>query len=194
LIHRGGDRWLFIGVYRILNVRHGLNTRFQYVTELMPGQDDLIGRVVVKFKKPFRNSYIKNQKYGNGLEVAELLDSALSIEEFGGYNKVWISQAELKLIVGKRDSSWWSALSSVGGVYLIVDASTGKAYIGSAFGIGGIWQRWCSYAETGHGGNFELIALLRKEGANYAEKFHYSVLEIADLLATKDQVLKRESH
>jgi hypothetical protein len=194
LIHRGADRWLFGGVYRILGVQQGTKTPFLYKTELLPGQDELIGRLIVKFKRDFRASYIQGDKYGSLLEVSEILASALSIQEFGGYNKVLISNRDLKFIVGKRESSWWSALSSVGGVYLIMDASTGKPYVGSAYGIGGIWQRWCSYADTGHGGNAELLALLQVKGSEYADHFRYSVLEIADLLATKNQVLKREGH
>lgn len=194
LIHRGDDRWLFGGVYRILGVEPGAKVPFLYKTELLPGQDDLVGRVVVKFKREFRASYIWGEKYGQQLEVAEILDSPLSIEEFKGYNKVRLKHAELRMIVQKREPSWSSALSNVGGVYLIMDASTGKAYVGSASGIGGIWQRWCSYAEAGHGGNAELIALLHEKGSGYAENFQYSVLEIADLLDTKDQVLKREGH
>ena len=38
LIHRGGDRWLFGGAYRILGVKEGITTPFQYETELLPGQ------------------------------------------------------------------------------------------------------------------------------------------------------------
>jgi hypothetical protein len=193
LIHRGDDRWLFGGVYRILGVEPGAKIAFLYKTELLPGQDDLVGRVVVKFKREFRASYIWGEKYGEQLEVAQILELPLSIEEFGGYNKVCLKHTELRMIVQRREPSWRSALSGVGGVYLIMDVSTGKAYVGSACGIGGIWQRWCSYAETGHGGNAELIALLREKGSGYAENFRYSVLEIADLLDT-DQVLTRESH
>jgi hypothetical protein len=128
------------------------------------------------------------------LEVAEILAARSSIEEFGGYNHIRLSYAKLTWIVQKREPSWWSALSSVSGVYLVMDTRTGKAYVGSAYGIGGIWQRWCSYAESGHGGNLELMVLLEKEGAEYTKNFQYSVLEIADPLATKEQVRKRESH
>jgi len=193
LVHLGADRWLFGGVYRILGVE-GVKPQFRYKTELLPGQDDLVGRVIVKFRRDFRNSYIWGDKYGHQLEVAEILDTALSIEEFDGYNNVRLSHAKLRLIVRKREPSWWSALCSVGGVYLIMDAAKGKAYVGCAYGGGGIWQRWCSYVDNGHGNNAELKALLEEQGAEYAEHFQYSVLEIADLLATKEQVLDRESH
>jgi hypothetical protein len=194
LIQRGGDRWLFGGVYRILGVHKGVKQPFQYETELLPGQDDLVGRIIVKFKREFRAAYIWGTKYGDQLEVAEILDSPLSIEEFEGFNKVRLKHTELKVIVQKQEPSWRSVLSSVSGVYLIMDTATGKAYVGSAYGSGGIWQRWCAYAGTCHGGNVELKALLETTSADYSDHFEYSILEIADPLATKEQVLDRESH
>jgi hypothetical protein len=66
--------------------------------------------------------------------------------------------------------------------------------VGSAYGKGGIWQRWRCYAETHHGTNAELIALLALKGTAYAGNVQYSILEIADPLATKDQVCDRENH
>ncbi len=33
-------------------------------------------------------------------------------------------------------------VSSVNGVYLILDTRTGNQYIGSAYGNDGIWQKW----------------------------------------------------
>ena len=188
------DRWLFAGAYRVVGRHEGNSTRFHYVTELLSGQDDLIGRIVVKYKKPFRNSYIWGHTYGDQLGIAQVLDLPLSIGEFCGYNNVRLSHAKLRVIVQKREPSWWSALSNVGGVYLIMDTAAGKAYVGSAYGSGGIWQRWCVYADVCHGNNFELKALLREKGEQYADNFQYSVLEIADPQATLEQVLERECH
>lgn len=98
------------------------------------------------------------------------------------------------MIVHRSEASWRSALSSVGGVYLIMDKKTGKAYVGSAYGEDGIWQRWCCYADTGHGWNAELIELLEAKGISYAEHFQYAILEIADPLDSKEQVCEREDH
>jgi len=194
LIHRGGDRWLFCGVYRIVGVHKGVSNPFQYETELLPGQGDLVGRVIIKFKREFRASYIWGREYGDQPEVAEILDSPLSVERFKGYNNVLLSHAELIMIVHRREESWFSALSSISGVYLIMDKATGKPYVGSVCGSGGIWQRWCAYADTRNGGNVELKALLDAKGAEYGDSFGYSILETADPLATEEQVLGREGH
>jgi len=193
LIHRGGDLWLFAGVYRILSVE-GAKSEFRYRTELLPGQDDLVGRIVVRFKREFRNSYIWGDKYGSQLEIAKLLELPFAIENFKGYNKVRLSHKDLKLIVNNSEESWRSALSSVSGIYLIMDKETGKAYVGSAYAEGGIWQRWRRYADTGHGDDVKLINLLEAKGVSYAEHFQYAILEIADPLDTDKQVLERESH
>ena len=83
---------------------------------------------------------------------------------------------------------------SVSGVYVIADATTGKLYVGSAVGDGGIWGRWAAYCKTGHGGNKELRALLEQKGADHSDHFHISVLEVCDPNATKEEVLERESH
>lgn len=80
------------------------------------------------------------------------------------------------------------------GVYIIADQRSGKLYIGSACGEGGIWQRWCQYAATGHGGNLELRDLIKTEGPERAKAFRFSVLEIADLHSTPQDIVRRESH
>jgi hypothetical protein len=77
---------------------------------------------------------------------------------------------------------------------LITDTKTGKLYVGSATGEGGIWSRWSDYSKNGHGGNKELIKILKDEGAEYSDNFQYSVLEIADTHSSKDDVLERESY
>jgi hypothetical protein len=191
LIRRGEDQWLFAGVYRILGVE-STNSKFRYKTELLLGKDDLAGRIIVRYKRPFRQSYIWGDKYGSELVIAKLQELPFVIQDFKGFNKVRILHDTLKLIV--QVESWRSALSSVGGVYLVMDRKTGKGYVGSAYGVGGIWQRWCSYAETGHGGNVDLINLIEVEGSAYAKHFQYAILEIADLLDTREQVLERETH
>jgi hypothetical protein len=85
-------------------------------------------------------------------------------------------------------------LSSVSGVYVIVDSATGKQYVGSACGIEGIWQRWVTYAVSGHGGDKELIALLEDKGPDYSRNFQYSVLEVSDLNASSERITDREGH
>ncbi len=194
LIHLHGDQWLFGGVYKVLGVGKGVKTAFLYQTEVLPGQEELIGRVVVRYKRIFRASYIKGARYGHLLEVLEIKPQRMTIEPFPGHNRLVVSHDRLCTIVNQQDESWKSALANVKGVYVITDSSTGQLYVGSASGNNGIWQRWVTYAETGHGGNKELKILLKKKGEKHAQNFQYSILEIADFHATDGEIIEREQH
>jgi hypothetical protein len=194
LISLEGDRWLFAGVYEVCGVRRGTTSPYLYQTELLPSQDDLIGRVIIRYKRQYRASYIWGHKYGKYLEVAEIRPAAMSIEEFPGYDNAIVSHRVLKAIVDQQEQTWKSALSNVKGTYLIVDTSNGKMYVGSATADGGIWQRWESYVNTGHGGNDRLKELLQTNGIEYANNFQYVVLEIADSHSTRDFIVSRETY
>lgn len=76
------------------------------------------------------------------------------------------------------------------GGYLISDTESGKLYVGSATGEGGIWQRWSGYLVTGHGRNKEPVVLMKK----LISGFRFTVLEIANTHASEKDVMVRESH
>jgi len=194
LISVDDDKWVFAGIYKVLGVTKGTTQPYLYQTKLLPNQEDLIGKVIVRYKRTSRASYIWGHKYSRYLEVFEIRAEPLSIEQFPGYNNVTIRYGKLKIIVAQKETTWKTALSNVKGVYLIADCLTGKLYVGSATGEGGIWQRWESYAITGHGGNTELKALIKSKGFEYAENFQYSILEIADSHATHEYITGREAY
>jgi hypothetical protein len=197
LIHLGTDQWLFAGVYSVEGWeprRAGLGQGYRYATTELPGLEHLAGRVVVQFNKTFRASYLLGTSYGEKLTVSEIRKERLSVGDFPGYNGVLVSHQLLRTVIREEIPSWRSALSNVSGVYVIVDTANGKQYVGSACGVGGIWQRWTAYAKDGHGGNKELITLLQEKGAAYTSNFQYSILEVSDLYTSQDSILARESH
>lgn len=190
------DLWLFGGVYKVLGVTNGQQPAYLYQTELLPDQANLIGRVIVRFQRPSRYAYIWGDKHAQNLEVLEIMRERMSFP-FPGYNKVIIDHARLKVVVRLQEPTWKSALSSVKGIYLIVDSSNGKKYVGSATGAGGIWQRWEAYAHIGHAYNRELVELLdaiKGKGVEHANNFQYSILETADSKATPEFIRARESY
>lgn len=193
LIHLDGARWLFAGVYRVLGCEPVDNGRYRYATELLGGQDDLIGRVIVEHKRTARASYLIGLPDGGPFVVAEVLARPMSVGDFPGYTAVCESYARLRIIVEQNLASWRGALSNMKGVYLITDLATGKLYVGSATGSDGLWQRWCAYVANGHGGNRDLRAVLNEHGADYVQNFQYSLLEVADSRATDEYVLGREA-
>jgi len=197
LIHLGGSDWLFAGVYDVHGVQpKSDNTKswYEYSTLEVHGLDHLIGRAIIKFNKQFRASYLIGEKYCESLIVKEIKPERQSLGDFPGYNKVCLSFRGLNTVVRQELQSWKTALSNVAGVYLIADTVTGKQYVGSAYGDEGLWQRWCAYAATGHGGNKEPRQLLHEKGKDYAINFLFTILEVIDLNASKDYVIARECH
>lgn len=191
----GRNRWLFAGVHST----HGCDakesgTAFYYHTKELPKSAALNGRLVVSFHRSGRQSYLKAERWESELIVSELLPVRHAVESFPGFTTVLLAKPKLDIIVAQEIESWKSALSSVAGVYLITDTMTGRHYVGSAYGAGGIWQRWKQYSESGHGHNKELRRLLAREGDEYSRNFQFAILETADSSSSKDEVLIREKH
>lgn len=187
-------RWLFAGVHDT----HGwkpvdgpARVRFHYETTRRPQPDSLNGRLIVHFERTGRQSYLRAENWTEAFTVAEIRPEPLVIAEFPGYTSCLLTKRHLDIIVSQSVPSWRAALENVAGIYVIADSKTGKLYVGSAIGAGGIWSRWCAYSRNGHGGNKELRAILHQEGPDYAANFQFGVLEIAGTQA--DDVIARES-
>jgi hypothetical protein len=186
-------KWLFAGAYEQQG-RQPENDGYRYDLAERPAFRDIAGRLIVHFERPGRQPYLHARSHVDKLVVSEIRAKRLSVPEFPGFKGLHISKGTLDLIVRENDASWRNPLSSVAGVYLISDSISGKFYVGSATGEGGIWQRWCDYSRSGHGDNTELKELLKAAGMARAAGFQYSVLEIADTHASRTEVLGRESH
>lgn len=99
-----------------------------------------------------------------------------TIEAFTTYDEVDLSFDELKEVIDNHYSDYYNVFSVVKGIYMIIDRNTGKQYVGSAYGEGGIWGRWISYANTYHSNNTELKVLFDKNHEVYFKKFKYIIL------------------
>lgn len=194
LIDLGQSRWLFVGVYDILGrgIHPANPDHYQYTTQLRLNLDELMGRVIVEHFRT-RQSYIWLRPEIK-LPILEIRGKKMTVGEFPGYNAVLIRHAILRVITQQVVPSWHAALRNIKGVYLITDTTTGKQYVGKASGDVGIWQRWCAYADYGHGGNVKLKALLAERGPEHMSHFQYSILEIADTHASDEDILARESY
>lgn len=125
--------------------------------------------------------------------------AVLAIQEnaklsFGGFERVLLRYDELSQIV--NDSilyeNWHTALSSVYAIYLIVDTTDGKQYVGSAYGIGGLLDRWKCYIDTKHGGNKNIVNMICNFPERY-KNFQFSILQILPKTVTADEVIKLET-
>jgi hypothetical protein len=197
LINLSPSKWLFAGLYRVLGVkkeRRDKPSGYMYQTEQIEGLEHLDGRLVISFDKKFRASYLRGVNHADQLIVDSIRPTRMTIGDFPGFNGGLLTYPMLRTTIREQNPSWRAALSNVAGVYLIVDNTTGKQYVGSAYGGDGIWQRWSNYAKTRHGGNKELKAFLSEKPDGHEANFQFSLLEVCDLSAGKEFVIARENH
>lgn len=143
--------------------------------------------MIIGFKKNFRASYLCLENYIDDIDVLEITRDICKTE-FPGYDKVNVSCEELSGLIDT--DAWKTVLANQKGVYLIIDSSNGKKYVGSAIGENMLWGRWKEYISNGNGGNSELKGL----DFGYIQKcFRYSILEIYKGRTDDDVILERES-
>lgn len=126
-------------------------------------------------------------------EVIEILPKGY-LGEFKGLTNFIIDFQELEKIIKNPDANrdWKTHLSSVNGIYMILDKKTGNQYIGSAYGKNGIWQRWSTYVKNKHGENKKLIELCNSSN-NYHKNFQYTVLQSLPSNLSAEEVIKIEN-
>ncbi len=189
------NRWLFVGIHEVHScVQDQSRSPYLYSTSRHEAFESLSGRAVIEFVRPGRQSYLLAERWVESMRVAAILPESMQFQDFPGYLNTTLTKQQLDTIVRLQVASWRSALASVSGVYVITDRRTGKLYVGSAYGEGGIWGRWSAYSATGHGHNHELRQLLSQHGSDYAENFQFGILESIDVRATEAEVIARESY
>lgn len=188
--------WLFVGLFSVRGCQliEQPSRHFKYDLERINTCEELVGKLYATTEYSARQSYPNGSTLEHDLEISHISPRQLSIEEFPGYKLVDISKEQLNIIVRDNPPSWRTALSNVKGIYLISDTKQHKLYVGKADGAEGIWGRWCIYAKNGHGGNVALKEEIGLDSIARQNDLRFSLLEIADIHSTQDEVLMRESH
>lgn len=181
----------FVGVWEVFSKRKKKGKRFRYRTKELPGFNDLQGRLIIRWGKGTRSWAQWLHSQGNK-DVVEILPPNY-VMDFPGYYNITLSYDQLSTIIHNPDSNreCQRMLSSVSGVYLLLDQRTGKQYVGSAYGDGGIWARWKKYVKSPSGGNALLKKLLEKSPSRY-RRFQFSILRVLEPRATKKEVINQE--
>jgi hypothetical protein len=183
------DAWLFGGVFRIL-ARHD----DRYEVQLLKAGSGFIGRLKLHSPYRARPTRVNFENHYNSLQVQEVLREPYSGRQFPGYEDIDLSFEELEALTNHDRPDWKAALENIKGIYLINDTSTGRRYIGSAYGDHGIWSRWCAYVASGHGDNVELRALVSSPTLDYCRaNFRFALLEHRSSRTPDETVLARES-
>ncbi len=200
----GSSRARFLGVYRVTSETKstssfvpkdcpyqewGTDTGYAYGLVHQSEYADLEGRVVIDWGAGALawHQHLKNKP------VIEMLPKGRVLEPFRDYLDFSLTNAELIQLTSNPTAhrDWKSSLSAVSGVYLILAQTTGQQYVGSAYGLDGIWGRWCQYAVNGHGGNMLLQELISKD-TSYPASFRYSVLQVLPKSTTAAEVIQWE--
>ncbi|CUJ71889.1 GIY-YIG nuclease family protein [Achromobacter xylosoxidans] len=188
--------WLFVGLFRVKGcvLEKKPKQHFMYDLERVQSCEEFVGRLYATSPYTQRNSYLLGETLAPGLVVSHILPRRLSIADFPGYKLVDVPKGQLDIIVRDNIPTWRTALSNVKGIYLISDRRTHKLYVGKADGAEGIWGRWCVYTKNGHGGNVALREELGLDSLKRQADLRFSLLEIADIHSTKEEILAREEH
>jgi hypothetical protein len=181
----------FVGVWGVIS-KHKKTKGFRYKTKELPGFGELEGRLIVRWGEGTRSWAQWLHREGNK-DIVELLPSNY-VMDFPGYYNFTLSYDQLATMVNNPDSNreWQRMLSSVSGVYVLLDQRSGKQYLGSAYGGGGIWARWRSYVKSPFGGNILLRKLLANSPSRY-KSFQFSIVRVLEPGATKDEVIAQEA-
>jgi hypothetical protein len=199
-----GSRALFTGVYRVGERKDAslfsapagcpfkdwfIPGEYHYDLSKEVGYECLEKRVVIDWG---RGALAWHQKTTNKT-VLEIRPPGSSLVVFKDYLEFTLTFGELREIFKNPEahSEWRARLSSVAGIYLILATRSGQQYVGSAYGVDGIWGRWSAYAKNGHGGNVELADLLQSE-EGYPDSLTFSILKILPITTARPEVLKWE--
>lgn len=182
---------LFVGVYAVNGVglasaddidplsnasMVGLN---KYDLTLTDHMADYRGKLVIDWGGGFR-SWV--QKAGRQDKTVVEIRRVVEDQPFPGFIDFQSQLSGLVMI----PVTWRTALSSVGGVYLLVSPGTGRQYIGAAYGDGGFWARWEEYVRTGHGGNVRMREVPDDD-------YKVAILEVAPSTASFDNIMEMEA-
>ncbi len=160
---------------------------YKYKLIEVGGFEDLKERVIIDWGKGAIkwDQYLYNRK-----EVVEI-QPGLHFQIFRDFDFI-LSFQQLKEIIKNKYPDWKRMLSATNAVYLISDTKTGKQYVGSTWGAEGVWGRWSSYANTGHGNNKTLKELWSKN-KNYADNYSFSILMLLPKTITQEQATQKET-
>ncbi len=184
----GSNKWLLFDISEITkDLEKYEAVGYEYRT--LEQYKKYFGRLVVRYYNKSQNLIRKAESVIDECEVLEIIEDTFEDDGFPGYENINLSWHDLKRVIEKKD--WKTALENQKGVYLITDISTGKRYVGSAYGKDMLLGRWRNYVDNGHGGNIDLKGLDREY---IKSNFKYSVLEIYKSMTNDEVIIGRESY
>jgi len=131
------DEWLFISAGKVVDTPFNDWASVEILEKYKP----FFGRLIIKCTKgnTFGRYTFNLNNYLSQASVKEILPCLYSGEQFEGYDRVHLPYNRLdNIFKGKILPTYYEALKKITGVYCLTDTKTGKKYIGSATGEGGV--------------------------------------------------------
>lgn len=138
------------------------------------------GRLVVGWPPPERSWWRWAAR--NQMPVAAVHDENQLVSRMPPWHELILEWS----VLSSLPASWAAAMSQWRGVYLILDRSCGKGYVGSAYGGDNILGRWRGYGSSGHGGN---VGLKGRDPVH----FRFAVLQLVAPDTSRDEVIWLEA-
>jgi len=190
VVEPGTKQTLFVGIWDRLGERAApeadpfgsrvASISVAFETKLRPEFDAYRGRLVIDWGDGTRAWVQRADKQDKPIvELRRVREEP----KFPGFTLFRQSLDEIEAV----PVSWAEVLKNARGIYLLVHRDSGDQYVGSAYGEGGFFARWRSYAD-GHGGNVAM-----KELGAPAEAYDATILEVVGTDATADDVFACET-
>lgn len=182
----------FLGVYEIKGRRPSTISSneevldLSYVSEFKPLEE----KIVIDWGKSTVSWHQYYCQIKGVIRIEEGISKADGTPVFKSYPEVVLNHRQLVKVLNDRD--WEKLLKAVNCIYLIVDKSNGKTYVGCTYGSKRIFGRWSDYAADGHGGNVELKKLIDKDNQYHTHNFQWTILEILPSNIAQEEAVKRE--
>lgn len=159
---------------------------YYYKLKLSEYMEDFIDRLVIDWGAGTIGYVQYSQEALSKKTVVSISPDSKHV--FPGYNRViWDFKTMQEYVLNPdKYEEIANALKEVYAIYLVVDTTTGKYYVGSASGKDGLFGRWKTYATTnGKGGgtkedlegNVGVVEYLQANPNAYLD-FQYSILEV----------------
>lgn len=189
------NQWLFGGIFKVLS-RVRRDDGMHYGVDELSKYSPYVGRLKIEVSIKERIRHRCLEQFIEKMTVTEILREPYSGEEFPGYGNINHDFRTLAHVFKIEHKGWRTALENVKGIYVVIDASNGKKYIGAAYGNSGIWSRWSSYIHTGHGElSNELVSLIKRKGIDYAKNnFRMSLLETFPMKTDDNLIRDKETY
>lgn len=183
----------FLGVYEILGRTPDVHEPNGEILDLheVPEFKFLEEKVIIDWGK---STVSWHQYYNNEKEVIRIeegLTKSDGTPVFQSYPDVLLNYKQLVQVM--KDPDWIHALKLINCIYLIIDKSNGKKYVGSTYGKEGIYGRWMVYVQTGHGKNVKLEDLLQADPQYHEKNFQWTILEQLPINITEFEAIEKEN-